>query len=102
MGGADWYAEGLECEVEIWARCSKDIINHNSCSPGDIDAITEQMEKMISNDNLRHSIASESTLLAHTTFNVKTISEQLGELYEEVSGREALIGNKQAEGAMLH
>lgn len=86
MGGADWYVEGLEGEVGIWARCSKDIINHNSRSSGDIDALTTQMEKMISNDNLRHSIASESTLLAHTTFNVKTITEQLGEMYEEVMG----------------
>lgn len=45
---------------------------------GDIDALAEQMEKMISNDSLRHSIASESTLLAYTTFNVKTINPQLG------------------------
>lgn len=52
--------------------------------PGDIDALATQMEKMISDDNLRHSIAAESTLLAHTTFNVKTINEQLGEMYEEV------------------
>lgn len=87
MGGANWYVEGLECEVEIWARCSKDIINHNSRSPGDIDALTTQMEKMISNDSLRHSIASESTLLAHSTFKVKTINQQLGEMYEEVSAK---------------
>ena len=53
-------------------------------NPGDIDALATQMEKMISNDNLRHSIAAESSLLSHTTFNVKTINEQLGEMYEEV------------------
>lgn len=55
-------------------------------TPGDIDALAPQMEKMISNDNLRHSIASESTFLAHTTYNVKTINQQLGEMYEEVVG----------------
>lgn len=38
---------------------------------GDIDALAEQMEKMINNDNLRQSIAAESTLLVHTTFYVK-------------------------------
>lgn len=53
-------------------------------NPGDIDALATQMEKMISNDNLRQSIAAESTLLAHTTYNVKTINQQLGEMYEEV------------------
>lgn len=53
-------------------------------NPGDIDALAEQMEKMISNDNLRQTIAAESTLLAHTTFNVKTINQQLGDKYEEV------------------
>lgn len=54
-------------------------------TPGGIDTLAAQMEKMISNDNLRHSIAAESTLLAHSTFNVKTINQQLGEMYEEVS-----------------
>lgn len=56
-------------------------------NPGDIDALATQMEKMISNDNLRQSIAAESTLLAHTTSNVKTINQQLGEMYEEVMGK---------------
>lgn len=86
MGSANWYVEGLGCEVGIWARYSVDIINHNSRSPGDIDDLTKKMEKMISNDSLRQSIAAESTLLAHTTFNVKTINQQLGEMYEEVMG----------------
>lgn len=52
-------------------------------NPGAIDAIIEQMEKIISNDNLRQSIAAVSTFLAQTTFNVKTINQQLGEMYEE-------------------
>ena len=86
MGSANWYVEGLGREVGLWARYSKDIINHNSRSPGDIDALATQMEKMISNDSLRQSIASESTLLAHTTFNVKTINKQLGEMYVEMMG----------------
>lgn len=53
-------------------------------NPGDIDALTTQMERMISNDNLRYSIAAESTLLAHITFNVNTINQQLVEMCEEV------------------
>lgn len=55
-------------------------------NPGDIDALATQLEKMISNDNLRQSIAAESTFLAHTTFNVKTINQHLGKMYEEVKG----------------
>lgn len=53
-------------------------------NPGDIDTLAAQMEKMTSNDELRHAIAAESILLAHTTFNVKTINQLLGELYEEL------------------
>ena len=53
-------------------------------NPGDIDALASQMERIISNDKLRQSIAAESTHLAHSTFNVQTINRQLGEMYEEV------------------
>ena len=53
-------------------------------NPGDIDALASQMERIISNDKLRQSIAVESTHLAHSTFNVQTINRQLGEIYEGV------------------
>lgn len=53
-------------------------------NPGDIDALAIQMEKMICDDKLRHAIAEESILLAHTTFNVQTINKQLGEIYDVV------------------
>lgn len=53
-------------------------------NPGDIDALAAQMEKIISDVNLRNSIASESSILARTTFNVQTINKQLDEIYEEL------------------
>lgn len=53
-------------------------------APGDVDALAAQMECMICDEALRHNIATESTLLAQTTFNVQTINSQLGEIYEEV------------------
>ena len=53
-------------------------------NPGDIDALAVQMEKIIRNDDLRRSIAAESTLLAHTIFDVQTINRQLGEIYEDL------------------
>lgn len=74
MGG--YWSEGIDRQK---ARCCT-----SNVLPSDIDALVTQMEKMISDEDLRQAIAAESSLLAHTTFNVKTINQQLGEMYEEV------------------
>lgn len=52
--------------------------------PGDIESLSIQMEKMISDEVLRNDIAEESVLLAHTTFEVQTINKQLGSIYADL------------------
>lgn len=56
-------------------------------NPGDIDALAVQMEKIISDVDLRNSIASESSILAQTTFNVQTINKQLDGIYKALLKR---------------
>ncbi len=53
--------------------------------PGDIEALGMQLEKMMADETLRTKIAKESCRLAATTFNLATINEQLGVLYERLS-----------------
>lgn len=52
--------------------------------PGDIDKLAECLERMIADETLRADIGKESLKLAATTFNVNTICEQVGTLYEEI------------------
>lgn len=94
------YAEGFPMAVlDAWAYglpvittsvggipdVAKDGENMLLFNPGDIDTLAKQMEKMIVDEKLRESIAEESTLLAHTTFNVKTINKQLENIYDELT-----------------
>lgn len=96
------YAEGFPMAVlDAWAYglpvittpvggipdVARDGENMLLFNPGDIDTLAKQMEKMIVDEKLRESIAEESTLLAHTTFNVKTINKQLGDIYEELTNK---------------
>lgn len=50
--------------------------------PGDIDGLARQMERMISDEELRGNIAKESVTFAQTIFNIKTINSQLERLYD--------------------
>ena len=94
------YAEGFPMAVlDAWAYglpvittpvggipdVAKDGKNMLLFNPGDIDALAQQLEKMIVNEELRKSIADESILFAHTTFNLNTINKQLGNIYEELT-----------------
>ena len=94
------YAEGFPMAVlDAWAYglpvittpvggipdVAKDGKNMLLFNPGDIDALAQQLEKMIVNEELRKSIADESILFAHTTFNLNTINRQLGNIYEELT-----------------
>ena len=56
--------------------------------PGDIEVLAICLEQMMNNEELRKNIAKESVKLASTTFNIKTITKQLGDLYEELSNKE--------------
>ena len=55
-------------------------------NPGDINELSEQMSRMISNEKLRDSIAKESIRLSETTFNLKSVNEQVGILYNQMLG----------------
>lgn len=96
------YAEGFPMAVlDAWAYglpvittpvggipdVAKDGENMLLFNPGDIDTLAKQMEIMIVDEKLRESIAEESTLLSHTTFNVKTINKQLGDIYKELTNK---------------
>lgn len=53
-------------------------------NPGDIDKLSECLERMITDESLRLNIGEESSRFAGTIFNVATICNQVGELYEEL------------------
>ncbi|MCQ2089715.1 MAG: glycosyltransferase family 4 protein [Fibrobacter sp.] len=53
-------------------------------NPGDIDALANCMERIISNEELRESISKESLNFAETTFNMATINKEIGELYQSL------------------
>ena len=51
---------------------------------GDVDKLAVQLDRIISDDALRKSIAAESLKLAHTTFNVSNINKQIERLYDNL------------------
>lgn len=53
-------------------------------TPGDVEQLAKQFERMIRDENLRNKIANESIRLAHTTFNQQVINKQIGDIYKEL------------------
>lgn len=51
-------------------------------APGDVDGLARQMDRIISDEELRGNIAKESVTFAQTIFNIKTINSQLERLYD--------------------
>ena len=47
--------------------------------------LAHQLDKLISDENLRNNISKESLKLAQTTFNVNNINNQIEELYKSLS-----------------
>lgn len=54
-------------------------------TPGDVDKLAEQLDRMITDDALRERITSASIDFAQNKFNIQTINNQIGTLYEELS-----------------
>lgn len=96
------YAEGFPMAVlDAWAYglpvittpvggipdVAQDGVNMLLFNPGDIGKLSECLERIISDENLRESIGKESLSLAATTFNVNTICKQVGDLYEELCAK---------------
>lgn len=53
-------------------------------APGDIPALADCIDRMISDTKLRENISLSSMEFANKDFNIKTINAQIGELYKEV------------------
>lgn len=49
---------------------------------GDVDMLSSQLKKMISDAFLREKIAQASLELAHTTFNIDCINKKMEDIYE--------------------
>ena len=53
-------------------------------SPGDVNTLARQLERMITDENLRNHISEASYHFATHEFNIDTINKQLDELYTEL------------------
>ena len=53
-------------------------------SPGDIDGLATQIERLIRDKDLRDRLSQESIHLANTTFNIKTINKEIETLYTKL------------------
>ncbi len=93
------YAEGFPMAVlDAWAYglpvittpvggipdVAKDGENMLLFNPGDIEELTKQLNRMISNECLREQIAQHSFQLSKTTFNQDTINKQLELIYDSI------------------
>ncbi len=93
------YAEGFPMSVlDAWSYAlpvittpvggipdiAKDGVNILLINPGDVDSLAKCMERMMDDIELRNRISNASLELARTTFNIETINEKIGELYEKV------------------
>lgn len=53
-------------------------------NPGDVDILAKQMNKMMSSEELRKLVASESNELAKGIFSVEKVTERLGNIYQDL------------------
>ena len=103
------YAEGFPMAVlDAWAYglpvittpvggipdVAKDGENILLFNPGDVDALAMQLDRMILDEKLRERIALASLDFARNQFNLNTINNQLGEIYNE-------LGNSKYEKGVL-
>lgn len=57
-------------------------------NPGDVDTLARQLERMITDENLRNHISEASHHFATHEFNIDTINKQLDALYSELLNKE--------------
>lgn len=96
------YAEGFPMAVlDAWAYglpvittpvggipdVAKDGENMLLFNPGDIDTLSLKLERMISDNDLRHRIEAASRTFATKTFNINTINAQLDAIYDNLLDR---------------
>ncbi len=51
---------------------------------GDIEMLSKQISRLIDDEELMNSIVLESKRLSDTTFNIKTINAEIGDVYKEL------------------
>ena len=91
------YAEGFPMAVlDAWAYglpvvttpvggipdVAQDGVNMLLFEPGDVDVLSKQLEKIITDDKLRQSLSRESMEMARGPFALDTVTGQVGEIYQ--------------------
>ena len=87
MGVLDAWAYGLPVittPVGGIPDIAKDGTNCLLFNPGDTNKLAEQMDKMMSSDELRKLVASESNELAKGIFSVDKVTERLENIYQNL------------------
>lgn len=90
MGVLDAWAYGIPCVVTPVGGLPDIVVDGENAlvfPVGDVDVLARQLERMISDDDLREKIAYASLELAHTTFNVKNLNRALEDIYTNLLKR---------------
>ena len=81
----DAWAYGIPCVVTPVGGLPDIVIDGENAlvfPVGDVDMLSSQLQKMISDAFLREKIAQASLELAHTTFNIDCINKKMEDIYE--------------------
>lgn len=69
-----------------------DILKHGENAlvfePGNINALADNLDRLISDDNLRNKLSQESLNLSKGPFNIETITAKLDIIYENILNKE--------------
>ena len=87
MGVLDAWAYGLPVITTPVGGIPDIAIDGKNCllfNPGDVDVLAKQMDKMMSSEELRKLVASESNELAMGIFSVEKVTERLGNIYQNL------------------
>lgn len=87
MGVLDAWAYGLPVITTPVGGIPDIAIDGKNCllfNPGDVDVLAKQMDKMMSSEELRKLVASESNELAKGIFSVEKVTERLGNIYQDL------------------
>ena len=61
---------------------AQDGVNMLLFEPGDIDTLSKQLEKIMTDDKLRQSLSVESVKMAHGPFALTSVTAQVGDIYQ--------------------
>lgn len=87
MGVLDAWAYGLPVITTPVGGIPDIAIDENNCllfNPGDVDILAKQMDKMMSSEEFRKLVASESNELAKGIFSVEKVTERLENIYQNL------------------